>query len=109
MKSIDSELKQLNIGLLQLQRSALIDTQTIMQILVDCGICTADDIVQTRKRIEETSPEVDRINSEIVNKGGVVTETPLTENQKQVQEQMEILKGLLNELVQTSQPLDNIS
>ena len=98
MKSIDSELKQLQVNLLQLQRSALIDTQAIMQILIDCEICTSEDIVNTRQRIEDNSPEVKRIDEEILASGGQVTKTPKTEKQKNVQEQMDILKDLLKQL-----------
>lgn len=99
MRSIDSELKQLHIGLLQLQRSALIDTQTIMQILVDTGICTTDDIVNVRQKVEDSSPEVKRIDSEIIEYGGDVIKTPLSESQQAKEDQMAVLADLLNQLV----------
>lgn len=98
MRSIEKDLKQLQIGLLQLQRSALIDTQAIMQILIDCEICTSEDIVNTRQKIEDTSPEVKRIDQEILASGGEISRTPLTEKQQNVQEQMNVLKDLLKQL-----------
>lgn len=98
MKSIEKELKQLQIGLLQLQRSALIDTQAIMQILIDCEICTSEDIVNTRQKIEDKSPEVKRIDQEILTSGGEIAKTPLTEKQQNIQEQMSVLKDLLKQL-----------
>lgn len=102
MRSIDSELTELKIGLLQLQRSALIDTQAIMQILVDCGICTIDDIVNSRERIENESPEVARIDEEIIEAGGQIVKTPKTEKQKNVEEQINLLKDLLGQLTAES-------
>lgn len=98
MTSVDSSIKDLKVSLLQLQRSALIDTQTIMQILIDCEICNADDIVNTRQNIEDNSPEIKRIDQEIEVMGGSVVKTPPSEKQKNVQEQMDILKGLLKQL-----------
>lgn len=102
MRSIDNELRELKIGLLQLQRSALIDTQAIMQILLDSGICTVDDIVSARERIENTSPEVKRLDDEIVLAGGEVIKTPQTEKQKNIQEQVALLKDLIHQFAEES-------
>ena len=63
---------ELEIELLQLQRSALIDTQTIMQILIDKKICETSEIIETRSKIESDSQDVARIDKQIESLGGVV-------------------------------------
>ena len=53
------------IAFLQLQRSALIDTQTIFQLLVEKGICNVDDIAATRQKVEMSDGSVKQIDAEI--------------------------------------------
>lgn len=57
--------KEFQLQFLQLQRSALIDTQTLFQIMIEKGICTVDDITQTRESVECNHPDVRRIDKEI--------------------------------------------
>ena len=50
---------------LELQRSALIDTQTIFQLLIEKEICTVDEITQMRQTVECNNADVARIDQEI--------------------------------------------
>lgn len=61
---------ELRIEMLQLQKAALIDTQTIFQILVDKGICAVDEVVSTRERIEAANPDVHSLDVKIANLKG---------------------------------------
>ena len=79
-KNIGAQLNELQIALLQLQRSALIDTQTIMQLMIDKGICDSEDIINTRSRIEDESEDIIRIDGEIKQHGGQVIKTPTPES-----------------------------
>ena len=54
-----------NLKFLQLQRSALIDTQTLFQLMIEKGICTVDEILATRETVEANNPDVARIDKEI--------------------------------------------
>lgn len=105
--SINDELAELNISLLQLQRSALIDTQTVMQVMIDKGLCDLSDLVETRSRIEKESHDVKRIDEEIVSKGGTVCAAPIPENvgnKTQLQKQLDQLEKLLTEMSGGRQP-----
>lgn len=103
MENITEQIRQLNINLLQLQRSALIDTQTSLQLLVDKGICDVEDIVETRKKIETESEDVKRIDNAIIEQGGAITATPIPENmtkkaelKKQLDQLYTLLQGMAN-------------
>lgn len=63
--------KEFQLQFLQLQRSALIDTQTLFQIMIEKGICTVDEIAQTRESVEINNPDVERISKEIAELQGV--------------------------------------
>lgn len=93
----DEDIKQFEISLLQLQRSALVDTQTLMQLLIDKGICTVDDIIDTRAKIEGTSPDVKRIDDQIIELGGAVPVVSCSVKSKN--QQLGVLKELLKELI----------
>lgn len=62
---------EFQLQFLQLQRSALIDTQTLFQIMVEKGICTVDEIAQARNSVECNNPDVERISREIAELQGV--------------------------------------
>jgi hypothetical protein len=105
--NIEDELAELSISLLQLQRSALIDTQTVMQVMIDKGLCDLSDLVETRSRIEKESDDIKRIDQEIVNRGGTVCMTPVPENvgnNAQLQKQLDQLQKLLTEMTSSTQP-----
>ena len=53
------------IAFLQLQRSALIDTQTIFQLLVEKGTCNVDEVTATRQKVEMNDGSVKQIDAEI--------------------------------------------
>jgi len=94
---------ELEIALLQLQRSALIDTQTIMQILIDKEICTLTELTETRARIEKESPDVDRIDEQIQSLGGTVKLTPVPEviaDKQELKNQLNQLKQLLQQVAE---------
>ena len=100
------ELKQLKIAHLQLQRSALLDTQTIMQIMLDKGICDAQDIVDTRTRIQKESPDVRKLDNAILEAGGFVYEIPeLPEGVKttaSLRKELDQLKSMLTQIASGS-------
>lgn len=100
---MQDEENKLEIALLQLQRSALIDTQTVMQILVDKGICTLSEIVETRSKIEKESPDIDRIDQQIESLGGTVNLTPVPEvisDKQELKHQLNQLKQLLQQVAE---------
>lgn len=97
---------ELKLQLLQLQRSALIDTQTCMQLLIDKGICTLDDIFDARARIETENPDVIRLNAEIEKLGGNIPETDSSAVSKksEIQDQLKELQNLLSQMTKNSKP-----
>lgn len=101
-KNIGEQLKEIEIALLQLQRSALIDTQTVMQLMIDKGICDTEDIVNTRTRIEHESEDIKRIDDQIEKSGGSVVATPVPEaisNKEDLKNQLkELVKQLSDQL-----------
>ena len=100
---MQNEGNGLEIALLQLQRSALIDTQTIMQILVDKEICTLTELAETRAKIEKESPDVDRIDEQIQSLGGTVKLTPIPEviaDKQELRNQLNQLKQLLQQVAE---------
>lgn len=97
-KNIAEEIKEIKIALLQLQRSALIDTQTIMQLLLDKGICDMEDIVETRKKIESESEDILRIDKAIELSGGQVSSTPVPEGVSKKEDLKKQLSELLSQL-----------
>lgn len=106
-KSNLEQLKDLEIALLQLQRSALIDTQTVMQLLVDKGICSIDDIVSTRSKIETENKDILRIDEQIKELGGTVTATPIPES-KIKKDALKKQLGELLSLLKENGGLDNL-
>ena len=98
IKNTADRLSEIEIALLQLQRSALIDTQTIMQLMIDKGICDVEDIVNTRSRIEHESEDVKRIDNQIKQCGGVVSITPLPDDIANKEELKKQLYTLIQEL-----------
>ena len=103
-KNIGVQLNELQIALLQLQRSALIDTQTVMQLMIDKGICDSEDIVNTRNRIENESEDILRIDHEIEQYGGHVNKTPTPEsisNKEDLKKQLHNLLLQLNDQIST--------
>ena len=106
-KSNLEQLKDLEIALLQLQRSALIDTQTIMQLLVDKGICSIDDIVSTRSKIETENKDILRIDEQIKELGGTVIATPVPEG-KIKKDALKKQLGELLSLLKENGGLDNL-
>lgn len=98
MNNSNDRLNQVEIALLQLQRSALIDIQTVIQVLIDKGLCTVDDIVQIRSKIESDSEDIKRIDKQIIDHGGVVTVTPIPgsiTNKADLKKQLNELHALL--------------
>lgn len=98
IRNIDEQLKEIEIALLQLQRSALIDTQTALQLLMDKGICDTEDIVNTRSKIENESEAIQRIDRQIESKGGSVTTTPFPDSLASKEDAKKQLRELLQEL-----------
>ena len=92
------ELKDLQLSLLLLQRSALIDIQTVLQVMVDKGLCTLADIEEARCRIESDNPDIQRINAQIVEQGGEIPASPVLENHTNMQTQLNTLRDLLKQL-----------
>lgn len=97
-KNIQEQLKEIKISLLQLQRSALIDTQTVMQLMVDKGICDVEDIVSTRTKIETESNDIRRIDKQIEEAGGQVLSTPAPDAIANKEDARKQLKELLQQL-----------
>ena len=54
-----------DLHFLELQRSALIDTQTLFQIMIEKGICTVDEILSVHDRIESNNPDVRQLDNAI--------------------------------------------
>lgn len=102
-KNISEQLKEIQIALLQLQRSALIDTQTLMQLMIDKGICDSEDIVNTRSKIENESADILRIDKQIEAIGGTVAATPVPAS---VAAKDELKKQLHDLLVQLGDELN---
>ena len=94
----DNELKSLQLSLLQLQRSALIDTQTAFQLMIDKEICTVDEIVETRSKIESESADIQRIDDQIRMLGGTITHTPAPESVANKAALKQQLRDLLEKL-----------
>lgn len=94
------ESSELEIALLQLQRSALIDTQTVLQLMLNKGIVQMDDIIETRSRIEHENSDVKRLDSAILAKGGQIIETPQPDpnTYTSVKSQLKQLEELLKQL-----------
>ena len=97
-KSIGDQITELQLALLQLQRSALIDTQTVMQLMIDKGICDTEDIVTTRSRIENESEDILRIDKQIEDCGGSVVSTPVPESISNKEDLKKQLHDLLLQL-----------
>ena len=76
MNSLENQIKELNISLLQLQRSALLDTQTILQLMLDKNMCSVDDILAARNKVSSESRDIERIDKAIVSAGGSPLSVP---------------------------------
>lgn len=98
MQEMMEHIRELEIALLQLQRSALIDTQTIMQLMIDKGICSVDDMVSTRSKIEQDSLDIWKIDKQIVEHGGQITQTPLSDSLSKKEDLKKELKNLISQL-----------
>ena len=93
-----NDLNELEIELLQLQRSALVDTQTIMQILIDKKICETSELIETRSKIESSSQDVARIDKQIESLGGVVPKVQSSDmTMMPMKDKMKALAELLKE------------
>ena len=77
--------KEFQIALLELQRSALIDTQTLFQILIEKDVCSVDEILSKRAQIENTNPDVASLDLKICNLKG---ESPVNKTLSEVIEKM---------------------
>ena len=100
---MNEDLNNIKLSLLQLQRSVLIDTQTILQVLLSKGICNLEDLAHIRTKIETENMQVLEINKAIESLGGSLPEvvnTPIQSNSvtnEQLQELQE-LQDLLEQL-----------
>ena len=92
-----TNVDELKLSLLQLQRSALIDTQTIMQILIDKGICEVADIMDTRYKIESSSEDVKRIDEAILEGGGSIVQ--ISDPKSEVNKRIDELEALLKKMI----------
>jgi len=93
-----NDVNELKVAYLQLQRSALIDTQTIMQILIDKKICETSELIETRSKIESSSQDVARIDRQIESLGGVVTKVQSSDmTMMPMKDKMKVLAELLKE------------
>lgn len=101
-KSIADQIQELQIALLQLQRSALIDTQTVMQLMIEKGICDIEDIINTRKKIETESEDIHRIDQDIQGHGGMILQTPTPESMSKKDELRKQLSELLSQLADST-------
>lgn len=98
-----NNLNELKIALLQLQRSALIDTQTIMQILIDKKICEPFELIETRSKIESSSQDVARIDKQIESIGGIIPSVQSSDmTMMPMKDKMKALAELLKEYTQNS-------
>lgn len=96
MSEIDSSSREFQAQFLQLQRSALIDTQTLFQLMIEKGICTVDEILETRESVEASNPDVSRIDKEIE---AVTGQAPkVTVQQQSKTALMNQLRDLIQEL-----------
>lgn len=87
---------EFNLKFLQLQRSALIDTQTLFQIMIEKEICTVDDILSARESVEANNPDVARIDTEIQSITGEVPRSNIKQQSKSAL--MNQLKDLIQSL-----------
>lgn len=85
---------QLKLMMLQLQRSALIDTQTLFQLMIDKGICSIDDILATKDNIECNNSDVHRLDQEIANLKGEELTVPTHNNATLLSQLQKLLKEL---------------
>lgn len=90
---------QLELMMLQLQRSALIDTQTVFQILIDKGVCSADDIVSAKDTIECSNEDVRRLDEQIAKLQGKEYKPKVNKSLL-----MDQLKQLLSQLNSANDP-----
>lgn len=104
---MDDLKSQLELMMLQLQRSALIDTQTLFQLLIEKGICTVDEITSMRGSVENTNSDVRRIDQQIAELKGEEYKPALSISNKT--ELMNQLRKLLKSgLSQSQSDEDNL-
>lgn len=102
MASVEDKINELHIMLLQLQRSALLDTQTLLQLLVNKGICSVDEIVATRDRIELEDPIIQQLDDAILERGGVVNHPAAVDSAAvptEIQGKIKALEEMLTEML----------
>lgn len=91
-----NENDKFSLEFLQLQRSALIDTQTLFQILIDKGVCTLDEILAIRENVEQNNPDVIRIGNQIESITGELPKSNVQQQSKSAL--MNQLKDLIQSL-----------
>ena len=95
-----SEIDNIKLQLLQLQRSALIDTQTCLQLMLDKGICSLDDVLDARARIEAENEDVKKLSEQILSLGGTLPQADLGTGTKraELQDQLKQLHDLIEQM-----------
>jgi len=98
---------QLELMMLQLQRSALIDTQTLFQLLIEKEICTLDEITSMRNTVESNNGDVRRLDQQIAELKGEPYRPPLSISNKSelVNQLRKLLQSELNSLDSTKDNL----
>ena len=99
----EEQLNQIRVSLLQLQRSALLDTQTVMQILLNKNVCELSELLEVRSQIESASEDIKRIDKQILECGGVVEKIPQPDPElvkPSVQSQLDQLEKLLKQIAE---------
>lgn len=84
---------------LKLQRSALIDTQTLFQIMIEKGICTLDEIMTAHETVEQNNPDVKRIDDQLFELTGEHIQ-PLISKKTLLLDQLQQLKAELMKNIQ---------
>lgn len=97
---MSNELDNIKLQLLQLQRSALIDTQTCLQLMLDKGICSLDDVLDARARIEAENEDVKKLSEQILSLGGTLPQADLGRGTKraELQDQLKQLHDLIEQM-----------
>lgn len=101
----EEQLNQIRISLLQLQRSALLDTQTVMQILLNKNVCELSELLEVRSQIESASEDIKRIDNQILECGGSVEKIPQPDPElvkPSVQSQLNQLEQLLKQIAEAN-------
>lgn len=105
MSDVEESIKELKVALLQLQRSVLIDTQTILQILLNKGLCNLEDLTHVRNYIEKENIAVQQLNQSIQSLGGSldqVNNVPQSTSNPETASKMQELQELIQQLVEVN-------